>query len=187
MRTLLFVPLALSFALAAGATTPAHADTTYQFSGASCQPERKSDRDLALVDGGGISNLDAAAFSFPITVVCPVSGLESQTQTQVALRARLYDGNVNAIGGFWQLDNVNNGTIWWSSIKYACSAANGCTTPPGSFTGGADVRWTGGELFGSVTYFTTYSFRALIPGRCHDSSCGAQSWVRAYWTTHVQN
>lgn len=183
MRTFLLIPAALSLAFVA---TPANADTTYQFSGASCQPERAADVALALTDGGGISNLDSTAFPVaPINVVCPVSGLESAFQTQVELKARLYDGGPAAIGGFWQLDNLNNNTIWWSSIKYACSAANGCTFQP-SFTGGAYVRWTGSELFGTASSFSTYSFRAMIPGRCQDQ-CFQQSWVRAYWTTHTQS
>jgi hypothetical protein len=191
MRTFLLVPALLSLALVGAAAAPARADTTYHFSGASCQPERPSDRNLALVDGGGISNLDGVGFPAGINVVCPVSGTESSLQTQVELKARVFDGNSpNAFVGFWQLDNMGNGTIWWSSAKFACTAANGCLSDPLGFTGAAWLRWSNtvpGEVFGTASSFTTYSFRAIVPGRCNESCAGGlQSWVRAYWTTHVQ-
>ena len=174
----LAVAIVTSLAATAGAVP-------YHFSGAACQPETFADANHTLTNGGGISNSNGAPFAPVITVVCPVVGLESTTQTQTELRARLFDGNPHSIGGFWQVDSIGLGTIWWSSIKYACSAANGCTSPPGTFTGAATVRWLGSELIaGTFGTFSTYSFRSLIPGRCNDSSCGSPSWVQSYGVTH---
>ncbi len=183
MRTLLVTSSVFALALAG----TAHA-TTYHYSGAACQPEQASDAALAWTNGAGIGNKDTAPFGNPINVVCPLVGMESSTQTETELKARLWDGNGGAlgIGGFWQIDSVGLGTAYWSSIKYACAAANGCSSPT-SFTGGGYVRWTGGELFAPpITNFSTYSFRAMIPGRCYDTSCYAMSWVQAYWASHVE-
>ena len=183
MRKALLIISALSLSLSLSGD--AHA-VQYHFSGAACRPEQSSDATYALTNGAGISNTDGRAFAPLINVVCPVVGMETSTQRQTELRARLWDGNGPlAIGGFWQIDHIGTGTIWWSSIKYACSASTGCSSNTG-YTGGGYVIWTGSELLPyTASSFLTYSFRAMIPGRCYDDqACYSQSWVQAYWTTH---
>lgn len=183
MRTIVLLSLAAALAPAGDA----RAETRYFYSGAACQPDRAADYTFSTSSLSGLGNLDTNRFPLDLNATCPVTALVGIDIGQIALEARVWDGNVaTSVAGHWQIFDLNLNVIYQSSTKFSCAAANGCTSVT-SFTGGSTLRWSGTELhpflFSDQSH---YSFRARIPGRCHDLTCGAVSRVMGYWVTHHQ-
>lgn len=162
-------------ALSSGMAASALADTQYHFSGNACQPLDSANAAKIQTIGAGSTNKDTAVGS-TAKVTCPVTGVIATSINQSGtFKVHVH----NLVSGFWELDDATFTTFWWSSNK---------TSSP---TGNTDLTWTGSELYGGIaSNYTAYSFRATIFGRCTavDVPCATdQSYLQAYWVTHVQS
>jgi hypothetical protein len=186
MRTSIMLTLALTLVPVLTPAGIARANTQYNFSGAACQPERPSDYAFASTTSSGLGSTDPAPFpATDMFATCPVTGLESPELGQLELRVRVVDNSAaGSVSGSWHVLDLNLATIFVSATRHSCAAANGCASAT-PFTGLSTLRWSGFELHPFIfSNYASYVFRARIPGRCVNETCGGISRVSGYWVTH---
>lgn len=167
--------------------------TQYHFSSSACQPETNADASNLWTNGSGITNTvnqTTPGYWPSVKVICPVTGMESTTQTQTELKVR-YRSSAG-FTSYWQVNNQNLGTIWWSTVKHPCASSplTGCTSASSYSPQSLTVTWTGSELYGSnFTSFSTYALKADVPPKCTPTTCDGTvlQYIQAYWVTHSES
>jgi hypothetical protein len=151
------------------AAPQAFASTEYFFSGSACQADDSADDAKIVNIGAGVANVDTTSYSTAY-VVCPVTSLISTSLDQLALQVHVH----NYVGGYWEVDDMTFGVIWYSSSKSATTA------------GDTDLTWTGTDLYGTVSNYAGYNFIATVPGKCTSGCASQYNYLQAYWVTHTQ-
>jgi hypothetical protein len=168
----------------------AAADTEYQFNGNMCQPYDPSDAAYFRHTGAGSDN----SYGNPgasTDYVCAVDGLENRTLHPQEYKIRFYKGRTNtyAAGGYWQINNLNNGAITYTSAKYVCGTDTtyGCTSNGNNWTGNAWVSWrySQSELPYSISSYSQITFRGAFPA--YDPDDIGSVVLQAYLAKHTES